>query len=284
MKLKAYSLAIAVCAISVAHADDPVGMVDAPCTPPPEPTPELRDLLVETFIEPGELTPADFERLERHPDLAALNAARRQLAAADWAALCRYDAANEAARAARPAPRVVFVGDSITENWALADPELFSNGIVGRGIGGQTTPQILLRFRADVIDLQPQIVHILAGTNDVAGNTGPTSPRRFSNNIMSMVEIARANGIDVILGAIPPADRFYWNPALDPGRRIAELNVWLRDYAARQEIRFIDYHSALAAPAGGLRPDLGNDGVHPNRRGYELMGRLVEPNLSDLAN
>lgn len=283
MKLKAYLSAMALCAMSAAHADDPVGMVDAPCPTPPEPTPALRDLLVGIFIEPGEMTPADLERLEQDPDLAALNAARRQLAAGDWAALCRYDAANELVRAANPAPRVVFIGDSITENWVLADPELFSNGIVGRGIGGQTTPQMLLRFRADVVDLEPQIVHILAGTNDVAGNTGPTSPQQFRNNIMSMVEIAKANGIDVILGSIPPADRFYWNPALEPRSRIAGLNVWLRDYAAEQQIGFIDYYSALAGPAGGLRPDLGNDGVHPNRRGYDVMRRLVEPKLTDPA-
>lgn len=283
MKLKACSLAMALCAMSAAHAQDLAGMVEVPCSAPPEPTPALRDLLVEIFIEPGEMTPADLERLERDPDLAALNAARRQLAAGDWAELCRYDVANDRVRARHPAPRVVFIGDSITENWVLADPELFSNGIVGRGIGGQTTPQILLRFRADVIDLKPRIVHILAGTNDVAGNTGPTSPQQFRNNIMSMVEIAKASDIDVILGSIPPADRFFWNPAFHPGSRIAELNVWLRDYATEQQIGFVDYYSALAGPAGGLRPDLGNDGVHPNRRGYDVMRQLVEPILTDPA-
>lgn len=268
------------CAFTTAHAADPIGMVDEACTPPPEPTPALQELLVTLFIEPGELTAAGLERLQSHPDLAALNAANQQRAAGDWAAICRYAAANAAALAARPAPRVVFMGDSITENWVLADPLFFDNGIVGRGIGGQTTPQMLLRFRADVVALRPQVVHLLAGTNDIAGNTGPSSPEDFKGNIMSMVEIARANGIDVILGSIPPAAAFYWRPEVDPVARIVELNEWLRDYAARQNIEFIDYYTALAGPTGELDSDLGNDGVHPNRRGYAVMRQLVERKLA----
>ena len=126
------------------------------------------------------------------------------------------------------------MGDSITENWLMADPGFFSGPIVNRGIGAQTSAQMLLRFRADVVALRPAVVHILAGTNDVAGNNGPISPRDFQNNIESMVEIAKANGIRVVIGSIPPAAAFSWQPAMRPAPRIAALNAWLRDYASAQ--------------------------------------------------
>ena len=267
-------------ALAQAQAPEPVGMVDQPCPPPLEQPAELRALLSELFIEPRALSAADFERLARNPDLAAINAENRKRAARDWAAVCRYHSANLAALRAREAPRVVFMGDSITENWVLADPGFFEHGILGRGIGGQTSPQMLVRFRADVVALHPNIVHILAGTNDIAGNTGPNSPEDFKGHIMSMVEIAQANGIRVILGSIPPAAGFSWRPELKPVTRIAELNDWLRDYAARAKVEFVDYHSALVGSAGELRANLSNDGVHPNRDGYAIMRRLVEPKLA----
>lgn len=200
--------------------------------------------------------------------------------AQDWPGLCRYRAANANALAASTPPRVVFMGDSITENWALADAGFFEMGIVNRGIGGQTTAQMLVRFRADVVALHPGIVHILGGTNDVAGNTGPTSAQDFKNNIMSMVEIARANGIEVMLGSIPPAASFNWRPQLKPAATIKALNAWLRDYSAQHGITYIDYYSNLAGPSAELKADLGNDGVHPNRRGYAIMRRLVEAKLA----
>jgi lysophospholipase L1-like esterase len=171
------------------------------------------------------------------------------------------------------------MGDSITENWGLADPQFFNGAIVNRGISGQTTPQMLVRFRADVITLRPQIVHILAGTNDVAGNTGPTRAQDYKDNIMSMAELARAHGIRVILGSIPPAASFSWRPQLNPVPRIRELNRWLRDYAAQNTFDFIDYYTPLAGPAGELKSELGNDGVHPNRVGYRVMRDLLEKTL-----
>ncbi len=126
---------------------------------------------------------------------------------------------------------VVFLGDSITENWLLSDPAFFTGGFVNRGIGAQTSAQMLVRFRADVVALHPKVVHILAGTNDVAGNNGPIAPDDFHRNIESMVELARANGVRVVLGSIPPASAFAWRPAMRPAPRIVELNRWLRDYA-----------------------------------------------------
>jgi lysophospholipase L1-like esterase len=229
-------------------------------------------------MRPHALGPTDFAALTSQAEFAAYDQELRRRGARDWAGLCRYRAAN----AARPpgSTRVVFLGDSITENWLLADPAYFSADIVNRGIGGQTSAQMLVRFRADVVALRPAVVHILAGTNDVAGNNGPVSPRDFQNNIESMVEIAKANGIRVILGSIPPAAAFNWQPALHPAPRIVALNVWLREYAARNGLGYVDYHQALRGTADELKAALGNDGVHPNRDGYAVMRRLAEAAVS----
>jgi lysophospholipase L1-like esterase len=258
----------------------PVGVVDQPCPPPVAPPAAVRDLLVQLFIEPRTLTGADFERLMKDEQFKLFSQESRRLAVQDWPGLCQFRSANQAALGAAVMPRVVLMGDSITETWALADPQLFEGSIVNRGIGGQTTPQMLVRFRADVITLKPQIVHILGGTNDVAGNTGPTRPEDFKDNIMSMAELARAHGIRVILGSIPPAATFNWRPQVNPVPRIRELNTWLCDYAARNGFDFIDYYSALSGPSGELRSELGNDGVHPNRSGYRLMRKLLEEKIA----
>jgi len=258
--------------------DAPVGIVEQPCPPPITPPASVRDLLVQLFIEPRKLTSADFERLMTDEKFKRFNQESRRRAVQDWPGLCRYQAANQSALAATP-PRLVLMGDSITENWALADPQIFNGAIVNRGISGQTTPQMLVRFRADVITLRPQIVHILAGTNDVAGNTGPTRAQDYKDNIMSMAELARAHGIRVILGTIPPAAAFNWRPELNPVPRVRELNTWLRDYAAQNQFDFIDYYTPLAGPAGELKGELGNDGVHPNRAGYRIMRDLLAKKL-----
>jgi lysophospholipase L1-like esterase len=236
---------LAILVASTYAAESPVGMVEQPCPPP--------------------LTPP-----------AAFNEENQRRAARDWPGLCRFRAANAAVLASHAKPRLVFMGDSITENWGLADPGFFDNAVVNRGISGQTSAQMLVRFRADVVALRPQSVHILAGTNDVAGNGGPTSPQDFKNNIISMVELAKANGIAVILGSIPPAAAFPWRPEVKPVPIIQALNVWMRDYAASNGLRFIDYYKDLVGPSGELKGELGNDGVHPNRSGYRIMRRLVE--------
>lgn len=186
----------------------------------------------------------------------------------DFADLCKY--AGEDA-AIGQSPRVVLFGDSITEDWVAAEPDLFTLGIVGRGIAGQTTAQMLLRFYQDVIALKPQAVQIMGGTNDIAGNSGPISPQDFKNDIMAMVELAQAHRIRVLLASIPPADRFSWNPAIKPAARILELNAWLRNYAYQRQIVFVDYYTVLAGKSGGLRPELGEDGTHPNKDGYARM-------------
>jgi lysophospholipase L1-like esterase len=256
-----------------------VGIVEQPC-PPATPMPDsARSLLTDLFMRPHTPSATDFASLNTNADFRQYLTAIQKMGNRDWPALCRFSADNARLIAASVKPSLVFMGDSITENWLLGDPALFNDNSVNRGIGGQTTPQMLLRFRADVVALRPSTVHILAGTNDVAGNTGPTTVNDFKNNIMSMVELAKANGIKVLLGSIPPAATFSWQPAIDPVPRIRELNAWLREYAAAQNLQYIDYYAALAGPAGELRSELGNDGVHPNRDGYAIMKRLLDQAL-----
>jgi lysophospholipase L1-like esterase len=239
-----------------------------------------RALLDDLFMKPRRLGPADFDRLMKDSEFARFVEENRRLGASDWPGLCRYRAANESLLASGVSSRIVFIGDSITENWALADPQFFAGGIVNRGISGQTTPQMLVRFRADVIALKPQVVHIMAGTNDIAGNTGPTTSQDVKNNIVSMVELARANGIRVVLASIPPAAEFNWRPQLKPVPQIDALNSWLREYATQNRLQYIDYHTALVGSSGELRAELGNDGVHPNRDGYRIMRKIVEEKLT----
>jgi lysophospholipase L1-like esterase len=190
----------------------------------------------------------------------------------DFGWLGRYQDAN--AKVTGPVS-VVFIGDSITQGWFDMMPAFFTPGRLGRGIGGQTTPQMLLRFRQDVIDLHPQVVQIMAGTNDIAGNTGAMTPDQTKANVMSMAELARAHGIRVILASIPPADRFPWRPGLDTAPKIAALNGWMKDYAARTGATYADYWSVLHdGPA--LRAAMTYDGVHPNKAGYTAMAPVAE--------
>ena len=192
----------------------------------------------------------------------------------DWAWLCRYRAANAALDPAHR-PTAVFMGDSITERWNTLDPDFFAHGFLDRGISGQTSPQMLVRFMADVVALDPRVVHILAGTNDVAGNTGPTTPEDFKNNIRAMVTLARANGIAVVIGSIPPADHFGWRPELRPAEQIAELNRWLRAYCEAEGLVYADYYAALADKQGGLPEAYSKDGVHPELAGYAIMAKIA---------
>jgi lysophospholipase L1-like esterase len=191
----------------------------------------------------------------------------------DWGALARYRAEN--ARLEPDAARVVFLGDSITEAWAR-EPLLAGNPhYVGRGIGGQTAPQMLVRFRADVVELKPRIVHLMAGTNDVAENFGAETDDDVIGALESMAELARIHGIAVLLASIPPAADFPWHPGLRPVARLRRLNARLRAYAASTGIGFVDYWPVLATAEGALRPEYSTDGVHPNADGYRAMEPLA---------
>jgi lysophospholipase L1-like esterase len=192
----------------------------------------------------------------------------------DWAFLSRYR--HENAELKPDNLRVVFLGDSITQAWAH-EPFIAGNiHFVGRGIGGQTTQQMVLRFRADVIALKPQLVHIMAGTNDVAGNNGPESDADIEDAIESMVELARANGVKVVLASVPPAADFEWRPGLNPAPRIRRLNAWIRAYTSRIGIEYVDYWPALATESGAMKSSMSMDGVHPNSQGYKAMQSLTE--------
>jgi len=198
----------------------------------------------------------------------------------DWGQLLRYREENMRLSAAgAAAPRVIFIGDSITEGWNLAGLALPRLEMLNRGIGGQTTPQMLLRFRQDVVELKPAVVHILAGTNDLAGNTGPTTLQAIEDNLMSMVEIAAANHVRVVLGSVPPALDFPWRPGGQPAPRIVALNAWTRAYARRRKLVYADYYSALADSRRGIKSALSDDGVHPNAAGYAVMTPLARQSI-----
>jgi len=221
------------------HADDPVGIVADPCPPG------------RTVENSGGWAMFQLHALTR-----------------DYGQLCRYAAAN---RALSGPVRVVFMGDSITDNWAEMDPEFWTDGRVDRGIGGQTTPQMLVRFRQDVLDLRPAAVHIMAGTNDIAGNTGAATIDTVLGNIATMAELARAHGIKVVIASVPPAAAFPWSPGKNPRPQIAELTRRLKVYAAREGFTWADYGPALATADGAMKPGLASDGVHPTAAGYRAM-------------
>jgi len=195
----------------------------------------------------------------------------------DWAQLGRYRAANQALPA-EAAGRVVFYGDSITDAWEYNGGSFFpGKPYVNRGISGQTTPQMLVRFRQDVVDLHPEVVVILAGTNDIAGNTGPSTPEMIEDNFKGMVEIAKANGIRVILASVLPVAQYPWRPeVVDTAAKVVGLNAWIKGYCAQEKLTYLDYWTAMAGPDGGMKPGISKDGVHPNRAGYAIMQPLAE--------
>ena len=202
----------------------------------------------------------------------------------DWPWIKKYEDDNSKLSALAPGEkRVVFMGNSITENWANMDPDFFkNNGYIGRGIGGQTSSQMLVRFREDVIDLHPKAVVIEAGTNDIAQNTGYISLENIYGNIVSMCELARASGIKPIIGSILPAIDFQWHRGLEPAEKIVKVNEWLKAYAAKNHFVYIDYWSALANDKKGFKPELTNDGlVHPNMAGYKIMEPLVKKGIDE---
>jgi lysophospholipase L1-like esterase len=201
----------------------------------------------------------------------------------DWAQLAKYRAAN----AALPAPaanqnRVVFMGNSITEGWATHFDSLFpGKPYVGRGISGQTTPQMLVRFRQDVVALKPKVVVILGGTNDIAGNTGPSTLEMIEDNLASMMEIARANGIRVVLASVLPTADYPWKRGLDPAPKIVALNAWISQYATLVGAVYLDLHTPMADSRHGMKPELSGDGVHPNAAGFAIMSPLAERAIAE---
>lgn len=200
----------------------------------------------------------------------------------DWANLRKYQ--DENSKLSPPAngePRIVFMGNSITEFWKTNDPDYFSTNYINRGISGQTTPQMLIRFRPDVINLKPAVVVLLAGINDIAENTGPNKLENVFGNIASMVELANASHIKVVMSSVLPANHLGWRPLIDPTEKVIELNKMIKDYAVKNHIVYLDYYSAMVDEQKGLPKTFSGDGVHPNLAGYKVMEPLADKAIRD---
>jgi len=221
------------------------------------------------------------------PFAAAAPAAARMETAeemkTDFPWLARYADENARLIASGKPVGTVFMGDSITEGWRDKHPQFFADtGHVCRGIGGQTTPQMVLRMMADVVRLKPRVVHIMAGTNDIAGNTGPMAHRQSEDNLRMMTEIAQAAGIHVLLASIPPSAGFPWKPGIEVTGQIRLINQWIEGYASGAGAAWVDYTPVLADAAGGMKPGLAIDGVHPTGQGYAAMETVLNPILAYL--
>jgi lysophospholipase L1-like esterase len=201
----------------------------------------------------------------------------------DWANLKRYNADNK--KLAPPLAkekRVVFMGNSITEGWLRADSAFFAGKpYINRGISGQTTPQMLVRFRQDVLELKPAVVVILAGTNDIAENTGPITLEAIMGNIASMAELAKAHNIRVVLCSVLPAYEYRWRPQIKPIEKIAALNAMIKEYSNKNNLVYVDYYAAMVDNRKGLDNRYTNDEVHPTLAGYKVMGPLVEKGIAE---
>ena len=201
----------------------------------------------------------------------------------DWANLKKFQKSNQELIIITDPNRVVFMGNSITENWGVFHKNFFlDNPFVNRGISGQTTPQMLIRFKPDVINLNPKSVVIMAGINDIAGNTGPITIRNTADNIISMAEIALANNISVYICSTLPAIDFPWSPGLEPGPKVVRLNSILKNYCTKKGITYVDYYSVMSNSNGGLKvPEFTSedDLVHPNLSGYKVMEKIILSSL-----
>lgn len=231
---------------------------------------------------PETKAPPPVKNAQTPPPMSAWERAHQEQLRTDWPWLAKFKEAD--VKLSAPAPgenRVVFMGDSITEGWHFDGPEGSFSGkpYINRGISGQTSPQMLVRFRQDVIELQPKAVVILAGTNDIAGNTGPMTLEQTEDNLASMADLATANHIRVVLCSVLPAYDFPWYPGLEPAPKIVAMNTWIRSYAAEKGYVYVDFHSAMKDQRDGLPSNLSKDGVHPTVAGYAVMAPLVEAGI-----
>ena len=251
----------------------PAGIVDNPCPAPLQPPPEM-----EALQKSGPR--AVFE--SRSPAVVAFLQEENRRRSQDRAGLCRYRAANAELAARSAPPTAVFIGDSITDFWPGFDGGFFTgNRFLGRGIGAQVSSQGLLRFEQDVIELHPKVVHILYGTNDIAGLAGPTTYENIQNNLTAMVQLARANHIAVVMGTILPITSLPGGPR-DPAlnAKIVSMNAWIREFGQREHVAVADYYPALSDADGAFRSGLTSDGVHPTLAGYRVMEPITRAALN----
>jgi lysophospholipase L1-like esterase len=199
----------------------------------------------------------------------------------DWPNLNRYKKENyDLNLDLNEGNRVIFMGDSITEGWSALYPDFFKKrNYVNRGISGQTTPQMLIRFRSDVVDLLPKTVVILAGTNDIAENTGPSNVKMITDNIFSMAELGNAHSIKIVLCSVLPVFKYSWKNIIDPPSYIYEVNSMIEEYCLKNNYKYLDYYSSMVDERKGLMESLTEDGVHPNEKGYEVMSQLFQEKM-----
>lgn len=235
----------------------------------------------EGFLWPE--NPQGFYARMTYKDMQRMQSTQADLLKTDWANLTRYNNENKELSSKAIMNQVVFYGNSITENWKRFDKDFFEkNQFVGRGISGQTTSQMLVRFREDVVNLKPSAVTFLAGTNDIAENTGPISVENIFGNIVSMVEIARANNIKPILCSVLPVFQYSWNKAIKAVEKISKLNQLMKDYAVKNNISYVDYYSPFVDEKGGFPQKYSPDGVHPNLEGYKIMEKIISQEIIKL--
>jgi len=260
---------LVLCGVSVSIAQQNASSSQVPASPGVS-TMVKPAAAAEITLPPSELSPKQVEWLQK--------------SMADWADLNRYR--EDDAQLPKPAPgeqRVVFLGDSITDSWGRRHGKFFpGKPYINRGISGQVTPQMLVRFQQDVLALQPSVVVILAGINDIAGNYGPETLPQIEDNFRSMVALAKANHVRVVLSSVLPAKLFPWRRDVDPREEVIALNKWLQSYAAEQQLVFLNYYPSLAESDGGMRPELAEDKyIHPNDAGYAVMEPLAEAAIEE---
>lgn len=240
---------------------------------------DRRDLIRAAVALPAMLVPAAAWAKQKIPPGADWNTWFHGWFARDFGMVGYYADDNRALLASNAKVDVVFMGDSITEGWFDKRPGFFTPGRIDRGIGGQTTSQMVLRMMSDVVALRPRAVHIMGGTNDIAGNTGPMTPQMSEDNVRSMTDIAQRQGIKVMIASVPPAGGFPWAPTVETRASIAELNRRLKQLAHGTGATWVDYHPVLDDGSGAMKPGLAYDGVHPTEVGYDAMATVIEPVL-----
>ena len=240
---------------------------------------EAQEPAVSPGAEAPQAQPATPAKVTHPPQYYVWKKAHDAQLLVDFGGLERFRKADAMLAARKPGEqRVVFMGDSITEEWKLED-SFPGKPYINRGISGQTSPQMLVRFRQDVIDLKPKVVIILAGTNDIMENTGPMTIEQSGESIASMADLATANNIRVVLCSVLPSSEFAWSPGLEPAPRIVELNKWIKQYAAEKGYVYVDYYSAMKDERGGLPTALSDDGVHPLAAGFAIMAPLAQAGI-----